>query len=295
MTDNNTTSAFALIAGDANIQDWVQVNRQEVVEKFRQHGAILFRGFTGGLENFLAFTDLFCDTYMYNPIASKGARGDVSIEHKVQTVDVGGAYFQLHAERAQTPFRPDIAFFHCRHAPRSGGETTFCDGTLLISKMSPDLRGNLLGKSLRYFSSLPVGHMLKFLNIDSPDLLQHAISARSLEKIFSFRGDQVVMDHTVPVLTETKFGKNLAFANFLLFARFMLNRRDFPVFADGSEIPQSLCLEIDQLARRITTPVHWQDGDFLMLDNTRVMHGRNAVSPDIERVIWSRFGYAGFD
>ena len=103
------------------------------------------------------------------------------------------------------------------------------------------------------------------------------------------------MDYTTPVLTESKFSKNLAFANFLLFARFMLNRRDFPIFADGGEIPQSMCVEIDRLARRITTPVHWQDEDFLMLDNTRVMHGRNAVSPDIERVIWSRYGYADFD
>jgi hypothetical protein len=103
------------------------------------------------------------------------------------------------------------------------------------------------------------------------------------------------MDYSIPALTESKFSKNLAFANFLLFARFMLNRRDFPTFADGSEIPQALCIEIDLLARKITTPVHWQDEDFLMLDNTRVMHGRNAVSPDSERVIWSRFGYSGID
>jgi hypothetical protein len=290
---NNTTSTFELFTGDTNIQDWVQINRQAVVEKLKQHGAILFRGFLGGLENFLAFTDLFCDSYMFNPIATKGARRDVSIEHKVQTVDASGVYFQLHAERAQTPFRPDLAFFHCIRAPRSGGETTFCDGTLLISKMPLELRAALLEKSFRYVTLFQVEQMLRFLDIEDPDLLQQTLASRSLEKIFSIQDGRVVMDYMTPILTESKFSKNLAFANFLLFARFILKRRDFPIFADGSEIPQSLCMEIDQLAQRITTPVHWQDGDFLMLDNTRVMHGRNAVSPNIERIIWSRFGYVG--
>ena len=295
MHNNNSASNFELIIGDTDIQDWVQANRQFVVDKFRQHGAILFRGFKGGLDNFLAFTDLFCKGYMYSLGRTAYARRDISFNHKVQTVDRGGGYFPLHPERSQTPFQPDIAFFHCRQAPQRGGETTFCDGALLLSIFPEEIRNELAAKRFRFLAIQSEEQLQSLLGIADPNLLEDTLAARSLDNIYTMKAGRIIMDFTKPVLNESKFSKKLSFANFLLFGRFLQKHRNFPTYEDGSEIPDSLCVEIDKLARQITTLVRWQNDDILMLDNTRVMHGRNPVDPGTDRDIWTRFGYANFE
>jgi hypothetical protein len=90
------------------------------------------------------------------------------------------------------------------------------------------------------------------------------------------------------------FSSQLAFANFLLFARFKQNRRDFPLLDDGEPVPEPWLQAIKATADRLTTPVVWQRGDLLMLDNTRFMHGRTAITDVRERLIATFFGYLDF-
>ena len=288
---NLSTSGFELIVGDSDLTAWVTANRRFLLDRFREHGALLFRGFTGGIDAFVAFTDLFCDAYMYNTIPSSRVRLDISRRHKIQTVDLGGAFFPLHAERAQSPFQADIAFFHCRQAPNAGGETTFCDGSLLLSKLPANIREYLSSKTFRYLTYSPAEELMNFLDVTDPNQLPRTLEERALDQVFFMNDGRFVMNYIVPALRPSKFSKGLSFANFLLFARYCLKRDDFPTSAVGVKIPQSTCDEIHEIARRLTTSVEWRNDDFLMLDNTRVMHGRNPVSPDSHREIWSRFGY----
>jgi len=286
-----STSGFELIVGDFDLAAWVTANRRFLLDKFREHGALLFRGFTGGLDAFVSFTDLFCDAYMYNTIPSSRVRLDISRRHKIQTVDLGGAFFPLHAERAQSPFQADIAFFHCRQAPNSGGETTFCDGSLLLSELPENIREYLSSKTFRYLTTSTAEELMNFLDVTDPEQLPGMLEERALDHVFFMNDGRFVMNYIVPALRPSRFSKGLAFASFLLFARYCLKRDDFPTIAVGAKVPQSTCDEIHEIARRLTTSVEWRNDDFLMLDNTRVMHGRNPVLPDSNREIWSRFGY----
>ncbi|HSG90324.1 MAG TPA: TauD/TfdA family dioxygenase, partial [Pseudomonadales bacterium] len=45
---------------------------------------------------------------------------------------------------------------------------------------------------------------------------------------------------------------------------------------------------------RLATPIAWQAGDILMLDNTRFMHGRNPIGDPQHRRIYTQFGYSAF-
>jgi hypothetical protein len=74
----------------------------------------------------------------------------------------------------------------------------------------------------------------------------------------------------------------------------MLNAKIFPTFEDGSIIPDAICEELRTVTDELTTAHRWQTGDILMVDNSRVMHGRNEVHDLQERVIWTQFGYASF-
>jgi hypothetical protein len=99
---------------------------------------------------------------------------------------------------------------------------------------------------------------------------------------------------THPLLHKPMFSDDLAFANFLLFARLKRGIRAYPVFEDGTEISDEICNEIRRISDRILVPIVWQKNDVLMLDNTRFMHGRNPIVNVAERVILTNFGFLKF-
>lgn len=45
--------------------------------------------------------------------------------------------------------------------------------------------------------------------------------------------------------------------------------------------------ELNEIAERISIEISWQKGDILMIDNTRIMHGRRAFE-DKQRDIYIR-------
>jgi hypothetical protein len=90
------------------------------------------------------------------------------------------------------------------------------------------------------------------------------------------------------------FADELAFANFLLFARYASGLTLVPVFEDGTPIPAALAEIVRITGNRLSAPIPWQANDLLLLDNSRFMHGRNAIADEDERRIISYFGYLRF-
>jgi hypothetical protein len=60
---------------------------------------------------------------------------------------------------------------------------------------------------------------------------------------------------------------------------------------DLRPVPEAWLQTIKTAAERLTVAVSWQQGDVLMLDNTRFMHGRRAITDTAERQIATFFGY----
>ena len=90
------------------------------------------------------------------------------------------------------------------------------------------------------------------------------------------------------------FSTKLAFGNFLLFARYMLNDETFPVFEDFSVVPDDLVESGKNISDNLATDIGWQANDVLMLDNTRFLHGRNEIVDVNQRYILTYFGYLKF-
>ena len=120
--------------------------------------------------------------------------------------------------------------------------------------------------------------------------LDHKLSTHLPKRV----GDRIFRSFTRPFLHRPLFLDQPVFANFLLFARLMLRTREFPLFEDGSLIPDAIVDEIKAVSDRLTVAHRWQRGDLLMLDNSRFLHGRNPVAKLEEREIWTQFGYANF-
>jgi hypothetical protein len=97
-----------------------------------------------------------------------------------------------------------------------------------------------------------------------------------------------------PALHKPMFAEQLAFGNFLLFARFNNGRTDFPLLDDFQPVPEEWLQAIKETGDSLSVAVQWQKGDMVMLDNTRFMHGRTAIHDPNERIIATFFGYLDF-
>ena len=90
------------------------------------------------------------------------------------------------------------------------------------------------------------------------------------------------------------FSDELAFSNFLIFSRYQNQSKNFPLFENKGLIPDELVAAVKAISDKISVAVTWQQGDVVMLDNTRFMHARNAVQDTNERLIMTYFGYLKF-
>jgi alpha-ketoglutarate-dependent taurine dioxygenase len=264
---------------------------QKVIDDFRRHGAILFRGFEYDLPSLSRFTARYCSRFVRN---ESGRRHRVSTDGTTQTVNLGREAFALHPEMSRVPWRPDIAWFACVRAPREGGETLICDGAAVAEGLSGRTRALLAQRQVMYREETPLSAFTDWLGIPPPDDDALALINADSPFVFERQGEQIFRRFCRPFLHRPLFDDRLVFGNFLLFARFMLNTRAFPTFEDGSVIPDEIVEQIKLVSDRLTVAHGWHPGDLLMLDNSRFLHGRNPVPEPAQREIWTQFGFAGF-
>ncbi len=267
------------------------VDTAQVIEGLRRFGAILFRGYSYDLESLTRFTARYCSLFVRN---ESGRRGAVSADGTTQTVNLGQEAFPLHPELSRVPWRPDIAWFACAHPPVLGGETLICDGAAVAAALSKSTREALAGRRVTYREETPMEAFTDWLGIPPPDDATLAMISADSPFRFERQGHRIFRTFSRPFLHRPLFGDGLVFANFLLFARFMLNTREYPTFEDGSIIPDEVVAEIKDVSDRLTVAHAWRRGDVLMLDNSRFLHGRNPVENPDAREIWTQFGFAGF-
>lgn len=282
---------YACIEPAAGQDQLYRLDPEVIKTLFREHGALLFRGFPLDLDSLTRFSSQFCSRFVRN---ESGRRINVSGDGTTQTVNLGQEAFPLHPELSRVPWRPDIAWFACASPPSIGGETLLCDGVPVVNSLEPATRDKLVGRFILYREETPLEAFTEWLGIPVPDeaALQRLSETSPFD--FEYQHGRIFRSFLRPFFHRPLFTDDLAFGNFLLFARFMLKARVFPTFEDGSMIPDDICEELRSVTDRLTTVHRWQPGDILMVDNSRVMHGRNTVHDMRERVIWTQFGYLSF-
>jgi len=262
-----------------------------IVELYKTHGALLFRGFEADIAQFRAFARSFCSTSVMNE--SPGRR-PIDPAGNIHTVDGGTGAFSLHPELSREPWKPDAAFFACFSPPSRGGATTICDGVQLVRALPAALRQALLPRRLLYIKPTWSALLDFWLGDPEPDDARLAAPPATCPYFFRRIEGNILRVFTRPALHKPMFCDEPAFGNFLLFARFNNNRNDFPVLDDGHPVPENWLQAIRAAGESVTTAIAWQAGDVLMLDNTRFMHGRTPILDASERLIATFFGYVAF-
>jgi alpha-ketoglutarate-dependent taurine dioxygenase len=275
-------------------QSFVDLAPADVHAAVREHGAVLFRGFTSEPETFEAFTRTQCDLFYFHPHPKRTSLGSDGFS---DLAPPGHHAIKLHTERAYEPAfaRPQLLWFHCIRAANAGGETLLCDGVELWSRLPSRIQELFTRNRLLYVLPLP-SRLLRaqwsrhfvtsaHKDISRDDAEQIMRADPNVEYAFLDHGKLLVLKHLVPAVMASRFNGRLAFSNNLLNRRFS----SFVQFEDYSTVEEELLCEVDAIAAPITYPLTWEAGDVLLVDNERVLHGRHAHN-DPMREIHVRFG-----
>ena len=269
----------------------LDIETDQIKALFKQHGALMFRGFELDINTFSDFTDQFSHDYVSN---KSPGRDVLSQDGRVQTVNTGYQHFPLHPEMAREPWQPDIAWFMCDQPARIDGETTVCDGVAAAAAFQAGLHDHLKQSTLAHTLPTNIEWCRDFLNL--PNVSVDALLNDKLSQQFEFSlvNGQLHRTYYRPMLHKPMFNDQLAYGNFLVFARRRLMVRHFPCYADGNEVEDEIVNEIETVTNQLSAQVKWQQHDLVMLDNTRFMHGRNPIGDPQNRRIYTQFGYANF-
>ncbi|MGB5621735.1 MAG: TauD/TfdA family dioxygenase [Gammaproteobacteria bacterium] len=279
------------VSSDKKGESLGELDGEEIKELYKVHGALLFSGFDLSLEEFAAMTRRFCTHSVLN-----GSPGRVTLDQAngIQFVDPGLRAFPLHPEMSRLPWKPDICWFGCLNPPTTGGETTICDGVEIVDLLPPDIFDAFASRRLMYATKAEKSSLRFWLGTEEPSNEQLATPPEDCPFRFVRTKRHVCEIFTTPALHQPMFADRLAWGNFLFFARYGQGLKKFPVFADGTEVPDELIDAVKQVADKLEQPIRWRKHDLLMLDNTRFLHGRREIAGVDNRRIMSYFGYLNF-
>lgn len=258
---------------------------------FRAHGAILLRGFDMTIERYRDLAKRLCSTSVFN---ESPGRMTLDAATQIQTVNLGTDAFPLHPELSREPWRPDACLFYCLEPDSSGGETTVCDGIAIVENLPSALVEQMRGHSLLYIKPASPAVLRYWLGTEFPGDALLAAPPSTCPYWFRRVGNAIVRGFGRPLLHQPMFDERLAFGNFLLFARDYMRVSNIPCLDDGTPVTSEWLAAVREAARPVTYPVPWQKDDVVILDNSRFMHGRRAISDPGKRRIASYFGYVSF-
>lgn len=281
----SSTGPLAVVSGHGKALEETDI--RAVRSLLEQRGAVLLRGFVTTVDGFAALGDALCSAAVFNESPNRELLGHGV---QIQSVDLGGDPFPLHPELAREPWRPDLAMFACLDPPSVGGQTNICDGIAIAENLPQDLRHEFAEKRLFYIRSASPEALRYWLGTDRPDDALLAAPPETCPYWFRRTPGGIVRGFTRPVLEPTLFDTRPAFANFLLFARDYLRMTRIPLL-EGKPFADDVVDSIRSVARSLTYSHRWQQGDVVLLDNSRFMHGRKAIADPGERRIATYFGY----
>ncbi|MEW6999629.1 TauD/TfdA family dioxygenase [Colwelliaceae bacterium BS250] len=254
-------------------------------------GWVLLRGYPVDIEIFSDLLQQLCSHLTFDPARQ-------SVTEANPKIDAGTCPVGLHIENGNTPLPPDIVGLYSGKSAILGSQTTLCDGVALWQSMPEKLQA-LFSQPITVRRTLP-SHIWKRYVANAPAITDvNTVSEFDLEVFLGAApghkgqlnsdGD---LDYqlTINPVTSDNLSEQKAFANAILGPSFNYENPTY-TFADGSAVTDDLISQLTLLAEQVTGDLKWQDGDVVIIDNKRVMHGRRRIiGPISERKLFIGMG-----
>src|SRR5262245_14042459 len=225
-----------------------------LLKTLRAYGLVILRGYNVGEKGFYALTDR---------ISPGVHRGVVKMKNALE----------LHGELYYTPWPPDILWFHCVVPSEVGGQTIFCDGVKVAESLSNESKRFFALHTLNYQFSLGWEQLCKGFLVPK---WAAGWWIRACGSDVSMRSDgkfQIIYRRSA--IRRTRWGHKQAFVNTLLHALDPLMSKNQP-YKFITSVPDSVLRDVRLTTEKLTLEIEWEKQDIIIVDNSRVMHGRRA-------------------
>lgn len=284
-------------------------NKAEILDNLQKHGAVVVRGFdlSKTPEGFERMWKALGMEACLDPLHSVAGRpvvsGKSAVYEAVNKPSRSKFYVGMHNEMVgkRTVRR---AAFVCFKAAEVGGEFIITDGMRMLKDMSPEVLKRLYDKSIRFSSAeLPMGFMDKagplqpVLEPIVRSVLGVVVDMKVDFEVEMFwnrvNGQRVIQAHAPPqppVIEHPDTGLPTWFCNVHSHSAMLRDERDGVLpettgasklnksdvfYGDGSPISTEDLKHIDDVTKRNQVFVAMKEGDVVLVDNYRTMHGRN--------------------
>lgn len=256
---------------------------KDIRDTLRDQGYVLIRNEGFDVNKFSQLMTSLCQRLTYDP-----ARENVT--QQSQKVDSGTQAIGLHIENGTTPLPPDIIAFFSEVSATKGSQTTICDGYAIWENLSETLKEKF-SQPMTISRYLPKNIWQKYVanafGIKDPvtvtwDDLKRFIELIPGQSITPAENEGVQYHLQMNMIRNDNLSGKPAFANAVLGPSYNYEAPRY-CFADGELISDQLRSELDELCEQHTHEVAWQDGDVLIIDNKRFMHGRREILVPLEQ------------
>ncbi|BBD62517.1 taurine catabolism dioxygenase TauD/TfdA [Nostoc sp. HK-01] len=275
---------------NSNCKNILDLNKAEIISLFKYYGVLLFRGFTTDTSIFREFTNLFSTDFI-DYAGGAFNRRVINGDKTILSVNDYQFDIKLHGEMYYQKQIPLMLWFFCAHPASENGETTVCDGRQFFEALSDELKSLFLQKKLKFSVLMDKAEWQKKYKTEDINTLKE-ICNHNYTYLHIYPDESIRIEYIFFAVSTSKCGKYQAFINSLL-PTMQLNPEVLK-FEDDSEIPAEVIAELNLIAEKLTTNIAWKKGDILMIDNTRIMHGRRAFTDD-KREIYIRLCSPAFD
>ncbi len=288
----------------------------QVVTRFRQHGVLMFTGFNASLQEFKRFSNRFShqfSDYFGGLGRAYGAVGRQAVDTQsgIMTATGGNSSFQLplHGELYYLKDTPRIIWFYCERPARADGQTIVCSGSKLLDSLSTTARTYFENHTVSYvrrmteeqwqriFDTTDVSVVEAFCKQNQTEFVlqsDHSVTAEFRSSAITGKGESWAPAFVNNILllyqAERVFKSGWARKNI---DAELQGRCPMVARVNGEPLPADIVDEVLEVAAQHTVDVGWQEGEFMMVDNHRVLHGRRQ-SDDPDRSILVRMGNATF-
>lgn len=274
---------------------------RHILELLEGPGAVLLRGFELELEPFEAFTRGFCERF--HRVAARDSMRDGRGDGFTAKAPESNITLLAHSEGTYQPFKePDLAFFYCLVAPKyPGGEALVVDGSLFLERLPSALRTRFETQGVIFKACWEPERWHAEFGIESRAGFTR-IAGKWPGLACSFEGEKMHYGCRRSAIQPDAHGRRV-FSNAILAhlhavrhpkyrdARVYTKDSNRVCFGDGEELPDEVINSLIDIQDEVAYAHRLKRHDLLVLDNTRVMHGRRPMEQDCPRVMLTRFGH----
>ncbi|NQY65667.1 MAG: TauD/TfdA family dioxygenase [Alteromonadaceae bacterium] len=245
-------------------------------------GALLFRGFKSDIQGFRNVTEKYGKDFKI-ALTNLDEREYPDQDYSLATVNEGFYAINFHTE-TNIPYNMNIFWMYCVQPAKEKGRTGIVDGVKVLNELTQSTIKHFEQEG-GYWSVSQIGqeeweHFFPGMSADQ--MKEHLAGLESVYAVelddknsLSFRFEQ-------PPINKTAFCQVDAFI-----AR-ILDWPEHVLRQDGTQYPKDIITEVNQAVYKHAIWLDWQPGDFLVVNNTRAMHAREAFE-DPERQLLVRY------